>query len=367
MAAVVSLRACAAQFCAALLAAMLYGCCSISVSHEFGEGVGGGPLGGRYRLDGVDAPLAAAIRKHAPKSVVFTDNEDVSALPLKIDFREVGEDKYTTSAIQVLPGCLTLCVLPVFLETHKSYCISVERPDVVDNVSFTQIQRDAFSSLPIGFLPYACPLDGYEYGIADHNRLDEETRKDAISAGLANAIAQAVISTLTKARYDAYMKALADNARNKKIADEENHQENVMRMAESGWPQEAMLRDFAVKETTGLWDVVVSFRAEISIRKNRLQKLSDAIKGFGMKPEEDTDYIKCKGEYDLARNALVQIFKSLENAYLAASKNEALYDSAEARKKTRKAVDECSRIAIDAADRILNNNNPITQKQRRQK
>lgn len=118
-------------------------------------------------------------------------------------------------------------------------------------------------------------------------------------------------------------------------------------------PQEAMLRDFAVKETTGLWDAIVSLRAEISIRKNRLRKLSEAIKGFGRKPEEDADYIKCKGEYDAARIALVQIFKSLESAYLAASKNNALYGSAEAHARTRKAVDECSRIAIDAADRIL--------------
>ena len=81
--------------------------------------------------------------------------------------------------------------------------------------------------------------------------------------------------------------------------------------------------------------------------------MSDAINGFGRKSEEDADYIKCKGEYDAARSALVQIFKSLESAYLAASKNNALYGSAEARARTRKAVDECSRIAIDAADRIL--------------
>ena len=349
-----SLRASAVQFCAALLAALLYGCCSISVSHEFGEDVGHGPLGGRYRLDGVDAPLAAAMRKHAPKSVVFTDNDDAFALPLKIDFREAGEDKDTTSAIQVLPGCLTFCFVPVFLDTHKSYCVSVERPDVSDNVGFTQIQRDAFSSLPIGFLPYACPLDGYEYGIADHNTLDEETRMDAVAEGLTNAVAQAVISTLTKARYDAYMKELAENARNKRIAEEANHREKVLRMAERGWPQEAMLRDFAVKEMTGLWDIVVSFRAEISIRESRLRKLSDAIKGFGRKPEEDADYIRCKGEYDAARSALVQIFKSLESTYLAAGKNDALYDSTEARARTRKAVDECSHVAMDVANRILN-------------
>ena len=348
-----SVRACAAQVCAALLAATLCGCCSISVSHEFGEGVGNGPLGGRYRLDGVDAPLATALRDHAPKSVVFTGYDDVSALPLKIDFSEIGERKDETSAFHVLPGCLTLMILPAFYEHHVGYRVRVETPLGIDSVEFKQIWRDAFSSLPIGFLPYACPLDGYEYGMADHNCLDKETRMDAVAEGLTNAIAKAVISTLSKARYDAHIKELADNARNKKIADEADHRENVLRMAERGWPQEAMLRDFALKETTDLWGIIVSFRAEISIRKNRLQKLSDAIKGFGRMPEEDADYIKCKGAYDAARSALAQIFKGLESAYLAASKNNALYGSAEARARTRKAVDECSRIAIDAADRIL--------------
>ena len=356
MKAVGALRASAAQFCAALISAMLCGCCSISVSHEFGEGVGNGPLGGRYRLDGVDASLATAIRKLAPRSVDFTDSDDVSALPLKVDFWKVGEEKDETSALQVLPGCLTLMILPAFYEHHGGYCVRVESPLGIDNVAFTQIKRDAMSSLPIGFLPYACPLDGYEYGIADHNCLDRETRMEAQAAGLTNAVAKAVISTLTKARYDAYMKELAENARNKRIAEEANHREKVLRMAERGWPQESMLRDFAVKEMTGLWDIVVSLRAEIAIRKNRLQKLCDAINGFGRKPEEDSDYIKCKGEYDAARSALAQIFKNLEDAYLAASKNAALYESAEAHARNRKAVEECSRFATEAVNRISSHN-----------
>ena len=348
-----SVRACAAQVCAALLAAIMSGCCSISVTHELAEGPDRGPLGGRYRLDGVDALLVVAMRKHAPDGVVFADDEDASALPLKIDFREIGEEKDETSALQVLPGCLTLMMLPAFYEHHMMYRVRVESPLGIDSVDFKQIKRDAFSSLPIGFLPYAFSLDGYANGITDHNTLDKETRMDAVAEGLTNAVAQAVISTLSRVRYDAYMKELADNARNKKVADELALRENVLRMAERGWPQEAMLRDFVLKETTGLWDVVVSIRAESSIRKKRLQKLNDAIKGFGRNPEEDADYIKCKGEYDAARSALAQIFKNLENAYLAASKSDALYDSTEARARTRKAVDECSRVAAEAANRIL--------------
>lgn len=202
--------------------------------------------------------------------------------------------------------------------------------------------------IPLGWLPFAFPLDGYDYTFLDVANTWSENKKQAWEDATMSAEAKAIMSTLTKARYDAYVTK-------QKNADEANHRENVMRKAELGWPLESTLRDFAVKETTGLWDVVVSLRAEIAIRKNRLQRLSDAIKGFGRKPEEDSDYIKCKGEYDTARGALVQIFKNLESAYLAASKNDALYDSAEARARTSKAVDECSSFAVDAANRILKN------------
>ena len=193
-------RAFAAQVCAALLAAILCGCCSISVTHELGEDPDRGPLGGRYRLDGVDALLVVAMRKHAPDGVVFADDEDASALPLKIDFREIGEEKDETSALQVLPGCLTLMMLPAFYEHHMMYRVRVESPLGIDSVDFKQIKRDAFSSLPIGFLPYAFSLDGYANGITDHNTLDKETRMDAVAEGLTNAVAQAVISTLSRVK-----------------------------------------------------------------------------------------------------------------------------------------------------------------------
>lgn len=348
-------RVCVALFGAALLAVMLSGCCSVSVSHKIDSDVSLGLIGGRYKLDGVDASLSAALKKHAPSTVVFTDEDDPSAVPLKISFLSVGDEKDKTSALHVLPGCFTFLLLPAFCETHRGYSVRVESPMGCCDVSFTQIQRDATSSLPIGLLPYAYPLDGYDYGIElDHNYLDGETRMNAASEGLTNAVAKVVISTLTRARYDAYMKELADGRLRKQQEDEAKRREAVLRSAESGWPQESTLRDFAVKETAGLWDIVVSFRAEISIRKSRLRKLSEAIKGFGRKPEEDADFISCKGEYDAARSALAQIFKSLECTYLAANKNDALYDSVEARERTRKAVEECSCVAIEAANRILN-------------
>ena len=354
---IVALRACAAHLCAVLLAALVYGCYSLSVSHDFANDVCHAPIGGRYRIDGVAVPLAVALRDQASKGVVFTDATDPSAVPLKISVFENGDEKDATSVIQLLPGCFTLTLLPIFEDTQKDYIVKVESPIGIDRVKFTQVQRVAKSLLPIGFFPCAYPLDSYESGLdlgqGYGKFLDEDEKMAVLAEGLTNTVAKAVLSTLTKARYDAYMKDLAGKARQKKMAFEANQRESVLSMAEQGWPQEAMLRDFAIRETTGLWDIVVVFRAEISIRKKRLQKLDSALKGFGRKPQEDSDYVKCKEEYDAARAALSQIFRSLEAAYLAASKNEALYESGEARTRTRKAVDECSRVAIEAQKRIL--------------
>ena len=354
---IVALRACAAHLCAVLLATLEYGCYSLSVSHDFANDVCQAPIGGRYRLDDEVAPLAAALRDQASKGVVFTDDTDPSAVPLKISVFENGDEKDATSVIQLLPGCFTLTLLPIFEDTQKDYIVKVESPIGIDRVKFTQVQRVAKSLLPIGFFPCAYPLDSYESGLdlgqGYGKFLDEDEKMAVLAEGLTNAVAKAVLSTLTKARYDAYLKDLAEKAWQRKISHEACQRETVLRMAEYEWPQEAVLRDFAIKETTDLWSVIISVRAEISIRKARLQKLSCAIKGFGRKPEEDADYIKCQKEYDAARAALSQIFESLEAAYLAASKNEALYESGEARTRTRKAVDECSRVAIEAQQRVL--------------
>lgn len=348
-----SVRACAAQFCAALLAAMMCGCFSLSLTHEIGGAIAKGPLGGKYSIKNVEPQLSEALMRQAPPSIVFTVDDTLDSIPLEVCVSDIIEEKNTTSSVQFLPGLLTLCTFPSLMEESRNHTVSISSPLGKHDIGINIVGRETVCWTPLGWMPFAYPLDGYDYTGGDLMDTWSDDKKVAWIKATMNAVAKTVISTLTKSHYDAYLKELADNARKKKIAEEANHRENVLRMAERGWPQEAMLRDFAVKETTGLWDIIVSFRAEISIRKNRLQMLSDAIKGFGRKSEEDADYIKCKGEYDAARIALVQIFKSLESAYLAASKNNALYGSAEAHARTRKAVDECSRIAIDAADRIL--------------
>ena len=350
-----TLRACAVQSCMALFAVMLCGCFSISVTHEIEGKTENDSLGGRYSLKGVDASLAAALRRHAPRSIVFVDDADPAAVQLNVRVSNILEKKDTTSATHVALGLFTLFAFPGLREEQTTHTINSVSPIGTNEIGVRMIGRETVSWTPLGWLPFAFPIDGYDYTFCDLMHTWRDDKKQTWEDAMVNAAAKSVISTLTKARYDAYMKELAANVHKKKEVEEATRLENVLRMAECGWPQEAMLRDFAVKETTGLWDIVVSFRAEISIRKNRLQRLSDAIKGFGRKPEEDSDYIKCKGEYDTARGALVQIFKNLESAYLAASKNDALYDSAEARARTSKAVDECSNFAVDAANRILKN------------
>lgn len=348
-----SVRACAAQLCAALLAAMMCGCFSLSLTHEIGGAIAKGPLGGKYSIKNVEPQLIEALMRQAPPSIVFTVDDTLDSIPLEVCVSDIIEEKDTTSSVQFLPGLLTLCTFPSLMEESRSHTVSISSPLGKHDIGINIVGRETVCWTPLGWMPFAYPLDGYDYTGGDLMDTWSDDKKVAWTKATISAVAKTVISTLTKARYDAYMKELANNARKKKIAEEANHRENVLRMAERGWPQESTLRDFAVKETTGLWDVIVSFRAEISIRKKRLQKLNDAIKGFGRNPEEDADYVKCKGEYDAARSALAQIFKNLENAYLAASKNNTLYGSAEASARTRKAVDECSRIAIDAADRIL--------------
>ena len=346
-------RASAVHYGAVLLAFIMCGCCSISVSHKIDGGVSGGPIGGRYSLEGVDALLADALRRNAPRSIEFVDGNDSLSIPLTISYSQIGEEKDETSLLQVLPGCMTFTLFPCFFDRHKSYAVYVHSPYWNTHANFTLVRRDAFSSLPIGFLPYAFPIDGYEFGGAENDRLDDEASMNAVAEGQLTAIAKVVISTLAKERYDACIVKLAEGDRKRLLANEVSRKENILQMAESGWPQEALLRDFAIKETVGLWEIVIELRAEISERKKRLAKLEVSLMGFGRKPKEDGDYIKCQTAYDEARSALAEVFNCLEDACLSASKNAAIYESADARAKTRMKIDGCSRVALEARNRIL--------------
>lgn len=333
------------KICGVFLTAVVSGCCSISVSHDFGDRVKKCSLGGRYSLEDVDDSLAMAIRRYAPSSVVLTDKKDEYSLPLKVSCWEKGKEKETTSdELQAAIACMTIFIIPGFEEHEQEYCVQVKTPIWSETTEFKQIRRDAFSLWPMGLLPFAFPLDGYDFGVDDeYNCLKEEYRTATIAKGLTNAIVKAVISTLAKSRYDEYINNEAQKNRDK-----------LLSMAEQGWPQETLLRDFAIEKSMDIWTAIISLRAEITIQRNRLQTLNDSIKGFGKKPDEDIGYIRCKREYDSARGALVEVFKSLESAYLASIKNNALYRESEAVSKTHKVIEDCARIAIDSVNIIKN-------------
>ena len=382
--ALAAVRKCIARFCVALLAAMMCGCASVSLTHRIDNAESRGPLGGRYKIDGVDASMMVALRKHAPKEVVFVEWTDPSAVPLKISVLPRGDKKNKTSAVQALPGILTLAILPIVFDTHRGYCVRMESPLGVDEVNFTQIQRDAFSMLPIGFLPCVSSPDSYEYGSAE-----QEMVIKAAAEGLTTAVAKVVISTLTKARYEACLRKMAEDLhrakieaelrkkeqeeylrrkkleedlrkkkqeeelRRKRNADEAKQQELVLQMAESGWSNEAMLRDFALNEASEIWGIIIELRAETSIRKSRLNQLRSTLASFGKDTKYDAELIKSQDEYDVVRAALVQIFRRLEVAYILGSKSNALVESAEARQKAIKAMEECFRVAVEQKKRIF--------------
>ena len=348
-------RTCAAHMCAVLLVAVLTGCFSISITHEFDEAVDNRLLGGRYSIKGVEPLLAAALRENAPQSIVFTEEDDPSAVPLSdIKVSSVLEEKDSTSAFHFVPGFLTLCAFPALMEEQKTRYVSFSTPFGARKIGVTMIGRVTVCWTPLGLLPFAFPLDAYDYTFDDLMNKWRNEKEQTWDNATVNAAAKAVIATLALAEYDAYIKDISDAAQRMKMSREANKREGILRMAENRWPQEDKLRDFAIKETVALWDVVVAFRAEITVRKTRLSKLNAALSGFGRNPDDDPDYVKCSREYDAAREALVQIFKRLEDAFLYAKKNEALYGSKEARTRTREAVEDCSRVAVDAAKRILN-------------
>lgn len=349
-------RASAVHYGAVLLAFIMCGCCSISVSHKIDGGVSGGPIGGRYSLEDVDAMLADSLRKNAPASITFVDTEDFHAVPLKIRYFQDGEERNSMSIGQFLPGLLTLAFLPFYNDTYQDYRVKIESPALDTDVGFTQIRRDSFSILsPLSLLPCAFPLEGYtgEIHTERGNFVREEGKQTAIAEGTANAVAKVVISTLTKTRYEVCLRKIEENLRRKRNAEEARRQELLLRNAESGWPNEALLRDFALVEASVIWEVIIELRAEASIRKERLWQLKSTLAGFGKDDEYDTDLIKSQDEYDVVRAALVQIFRRLETAYILNSKSSASVGSAEMQQKTVKAIEACSRIAIDQKKRIF--------------
>lgn len=349
----VTVRACAAQVFAALLAAMLCGCFSLSLTHESVGMAAKDPLGGKYSVKNVERQLAEALRREAPQCIVFTEDDAFDAVPLKVSVSDVVKDADTTSAVQCLPGLLTLCTVPALKERSISRTVSISSPLGKHDIGINIVGRETVCWTPLGWMPFAYPLDGYDYTGGDLMETWQDDKKATWDRVTVNAVAKAVISTLTKDRYEACIRKMEENLRRKRNAEEARHQELVLQMAESGWTNEAMLRDFALSEASVIWEVIIELRAESSIRKDRLNQLRSTLAGFGRDAEYDADLIKSQDEYDVVRAALVQIFRRLEAAYILNSKSAALVESANVREKITKAVEACSRIAIDQKKKVF--------------
>ena len=93
--------------------------------------------------------------------------------------------------------------------------------------------------------------------------------------------------------------------------------------AENGWRHESDLRDFALKESPSIWQVVQQVRAEVRARKESIAQLRADLKLFGKNPDDDQDCQNLNKNVDVLLDSLVKIFLNLENAYIASKKYEA--------------------------------------------
>lgn len=93
--------------------------------------------------------------------------------------------------------------------------------------------------------------------------------------------------------------------------------------AENGWRHESDLRDFALKESPSIWQVVQQVRAEVKARKKAIAQLRADLKLFGKNPDNDQDCQNLNKNVDVLLDSLVKIFLNLENAYIASKKYEA--------------------------------------------
>lgn len=349
----------AVRTCVSLFTALLCGCMSISITHTPNVTIYRGKLGGKYNIKKVESRLAAALRKNAPNSIVFTDNNALDAVCLDVCISGLSEGEESISMLSVVIGSLSFTALPVVREKYKTGSVLVVSPLGTNHVAVGLTGRKSWTGLtPLGFLPQAFPLEGYECTLGD---CGEEWREEdnAWSSALQEAAAKAIITMLTKEYYaecikrqradrwqkhanamqEKERKAAEEVRKKKRVAAQER--EKLLRLVETGWPQEVKLREFAIKEIPEIWEMVVAQRAVIFNHRANLLKLRSSLIDFGKVPEEDAEYVKSRRQYDVERAELVRIFRCLEKAYLASCKNASLYEGAEALEKTKQAIEEC--------------------------
>ena len=136
-------------------------------------------------------------------------------------------------------------------------------------------------------------------------------------------IDEATLACLEKEVYALNNMAYEIDAEEMRAAKERELLVMLRKAAENGWRHESDLRDFALKESPSIWQVVQQVRAEVKARKKAIAQLRADLKLFGKNPDNDQDCQNLNKNVDVLLDSLVKIFLNLENAYIASKKYEA--------------------------------------------
>lgn len=120
---------------------------------------------------------------------------------------------------------------------------------------------------------------------------------------------------------------------------------------ESGWDNEDILRDFAMKESPRLWQTIQAIRAEVAVRRKKLARLKADLQEFNVKSESDVDYSRWNSEIDLLLDSLAAVFGKLEEAYIAAKKFELTPSNADNLNVMKRALEESVKEADNTSKR----------------
>ena len=134
---------------------------------------------------------------------------------------------------------------------------------------------------------------------------------------------EAALACLEKDVYALNNMAYEIDAEEMRVAKERELLAMRRKAAENGWRHESDLRDFALKESPSIWQVVQQVRAEVRARKESIAQLRADLKLFGKNPDDDQDCQNLNKNVDVLLDSLVKIFLNLENAYISAKKYEA--------------------------------------------
>jgi len=82
------------------------------------------------------------------------------------------------------------------------------------------------------------------------------------------------------------------------------------------------VEEFAVKEAPQIWSTLKVLRGELEVQDRKLAELKSTLEDFDRKPEDDADYKKMCEMKSVLSESVAEIYRELEDAYIAAKKFE---------------------------------------------